>query len=177
MTDALARLGMSWTEALLVILAAIGIYAAVILFSRIFGQRQFSMATSYDLAFTFALGSVIGRVILVRTSLAAGILGLGTLFTLHALSGRLHHSVRAVHDLIQNRPVLLALDGRILDENLRAAHTSRSELYQALREHGHGSLADVGAAILERNGRVSVLRRDEEWDPDVFAEVTTDRQR
>lgn len=173
MSASLARLGMSWGEALLVVLTAAGIYAAVILLSRLFGQRQFSVTTSYDLAFTFALGSVVGRVILVRTSLAAGVLGLTTLFALHALSGRLHHSVGAVHDLIQNRPVLLAADGRILDANLRATHTSRSELYQQLRAHGHGSLVDVGAVVLERNGRMSVLDRRAHRDPDVFDEVVT----
>lgn len=168
---------MSWTEALLVVVTAAGIYATVILLSRLFGQRQFSVTTSYDLAFTFALGSVVGRVILVRTSLAAGVLGLATLFVLHALSGRLHHSVRAVHDLIQNRPVLLVVDGRVLDDNLRAARTSRSELYQQLRAHGHGSLEGVGAVVLERNGRMSVLDRDEARDPELFAEVVTDGER
>lgn len=173
MSTGLARLGMSWTEALLVVVTAAGIYATVILLSRLFGQRQFSVTTSYDLAFTFALGSVVGRVILVRTSLAAGVLGLATLFALHALSGRLHHSVGAVHDLIQNRPVLLAVDGRILDANLHAARTSRTELYQQIRAHGHGSLDDVGAVVLERNGGMSVLDHRARRDPEVFAEVIT----
>lgn len=173
MSTSLARLGMSWNEALLVVVTAAGIYATVILLSRLFGQRQFSATTSYDLAFTFALGSVIGRVVLVRTSLAAGVLGLATLFALHALTGRLHHSVGAVHDLIQNRPVLLAVDGRVLDANLRAAHTSRTELYQQIRAHGHGSLADIGAVVLERNGGMSVLARGTRRDPAVFAEVVT----
>lgn len=73
MSADLARLGLSWTEALLVVVTAAVIYVTVTVLSRIFGQRQFSVTTSYDLAFTFALGSVIGRVILVRTTLAAGV--------------------------------------------------------------------------------------------------------
>lgn len=173
MSASIARLGVSWTEALLVVVTATGIYGAAIVLSRLFGQRQFSVSTSYDLAFTFALGSVIGRVILVRTSLAAGVLGLTTLFILHSISGRLHHSMRAVHLLIQNQPVLLAVDGRILDDNLRAAHTSRAELHQAVRQHGHGSLEHVGAVVLERNGGMSVLDRDVERDPEVFAGVVS----
>lgn len=171
MDPSLSRLGISGGEALLVVVTAVGIYLAMIVFSRVFGQRQFTQLSSYDLAFTFALGSVVGRVILVRTSLAAGALGLATLFTLHALTGLLHHRVRAAHHLIQNRPVLLARDGALLEEQLRAAGTSSDEVFQQLRLQGVGSLADVGCVVLERNGQMSVLAPDARRDPDVFAEV------
>lgn len=102
MTSAPAQLGLTWTDAVLVVITALGIYVTMIVLSRWFGPRQFATSTSYDLAFTFALGSVIGRVILVRTSLAAAVLGLATLFILHAAFGRLHHSVPAIHELMQN---------------------------------------------------------------------------
>lgn len=167
----MSRLGLTWDDAGLVVVTAVVIYAVMIFFSRLFGPRQFASSSSYDLAFTFALGTLIGRVILVRTTLAAAVLGLTTMFVLHTVTGWLHHRYQTVHNLLENRPVLLAVRGRVLDENLKLAHTSRAEFHQHLRLHGIGCLEDVGAAIMERNGDVSILPADERLEPEVFADV------
>ena len=166
-----SELGLTATEAWLTVIAASGIYVGAVAFSRIFGQRQFATSSSYDLVFVFALGSVIGRVVLVRTSLSAGLVGLGTLFLLHAVTGWLHHNVRAVHELIQNPPILLVADGDVVDEGMRRAHLSRVELNQALRLKGHGSLRGLRAVILERSGDFSVLVHGEELEDDMLQEI------
>lgn len=166
-----AELGITFTEAWLTVLTATGVYLGAILFSRVFGQRQFATSSSYDLIFVFALGSLIGRVVLVRTSLAAALIGLLTLFLLHALTGWLHHNVRAIHDLIQNPPILLVVDGKISDDGLRRAHLSETELHQALRLEGHGSVSGLRAVIMERTGRISVLPEGSRIDQAVVADV------
>lgn len=166
-----AELGITFTEAWLTVLTATGVYLGAILFSRVFGQRQFATSSSYDLIFVFALGSLIGRVVLVRTSLAAALIGLLTLFLLHALTGWLHHNVRAIHDLIQNAPILLVVDGKVSDDGLRRAHLSETELHQALRLEGHGSVSGLRAVIMERTGRISVLPQGSRIDQAVVADV------
>ena len=147
------------------VFSATVIYLTMVICSRLFGPRQFSRSTGYDLAFVFGLGSLIGRVVLVRTSLLAGILGLATLFMLHALVELAHHRSDRVHRLIQNSPVLLVAHGEVLHEHLRMAHVAIMELHQQLRQSGYGSLSDVGVVILERNGRFSILARDAVPDP------------
>lgn len=151
------ELWLTATEAWVTVVTATVVYLAVIALSRIFGQRQLSNSSSYDMAFVFALGSLVGRVVLVRTSLAVALLGLTTMFVLHAGTGWLHHHVGWIHDLLQNDPVLLVAEGRVVDEGMRAAHVSDAELMQALRLHGRHSLDGVAAAILERSGGISVL--------------------
>lgn len=165
------ELSMTATEAWLTIVTATVVYGAVIAFSRVFGQRQFAQSSTYDLAFVFALGSIIGRVVLVRTSLATALLGLGVMFVLHAGTGWLHHHSAAVHKLVQNPPILVVAHGEILDDGMRRAHMSEYELYQSLRSQGRGSLADVQAAVLERNGNVSFIGEGTDIDPSVFEEV------
>lgn len=166
-----AELGITFTEVWLTVVTATGVYLGAILFSRVFGQRQFATSSSYDLIFVFALGSLIGRVVLVRTSLATALVGLLTLFLLHAATGWLHHNVTAVHHLIQNPPILLVAEGRIVEDGLRRAHLSRTELYQAVRLEGHGSLSGLRAVIMERTGRISVLQEGSPIDADVVADV------
>ncbi|MDP8968966.1 MAG: DUF421 domain-containing protein [Actinomycetota bacterium] len=172
MTDGiLSELGLSWAEVWLTVVTAAGIYATVILLSRMFGQRQFATSSTYDLAFIFAMGSLVGRVILVRTSLLAAVLGLFTMFCLHAAARWLHQNVGVMHMAIQNRPILVVADGDVLEDNRRRAHLSHFELYQQLRLHGLGSLEKVRAVILERNGDLSIITADQRIDAEVFREV------
>ncbi len=164
-------LGLTWTEAGLVVITAVGIYTAMLLLSRIFGQRQFTQAATYDLAFVFAAGSLIGRVILVRVSLGAAVLGLVVLFCLHAATGWLHHHVPAFHRLTQNRPILLAHGGEVLQAAMQDAHTSHLEVYEAVRLQGLASLEDTLAVVLERSGEISVIPRGVSVQEGLWREV------
>lgn len=166
-----AALGMTWGDLALTVVTATGIYLAVIALSRLFGQRQFSISSSYDLAFIFAMGALIGRVVLIRTSLLNAVAGLFTMFVLHRLMGWLHHHVPIVHRAVQNDPVLLVAHGEVVEENLRRARTSHVELHQQLRLQGIASLEDVSAVILERDGNVSAVRKGARLAPEVFADV------
>ena len=60
---------------------------------------------------------------------------------------------------------------QILHENLRRAHVTTDELRQRLRLAGISRLDQVGCAVLERNGSISVLRRDVDLDPRLLADV------
>lgn len=164
-------LGLTWTEAGLVVITATGTYTTMLLLSRIFGQRQFTSATTYDLAFIFAIGSLVGRVILVRTSLGAAVLGLVVMFSLHAATGWLHHHVPTFHRLTQNRPILLALEGEVLEDALQNAHTSRLEVYEAIRLQGLAALEDTFAVVLERSGEISVIHRGSAVREEFWREV------
>lgn len=166
-----SELSLTWPEAGLVVLTAVVVYLVVVVLSRVFGQRQFAQSSTYDLAFVFALGSLVGRVILVRTSLLAAVLGLVTMFLLHFATRWLHHRSATVHRLMENRPVLLAAHGEVLEEGLRLAHTSRVELYRQLRLSGRASLDGVAAVILEPNGQTSVIGARERLDPQLLGEV------
>src|SRR5437588_5399586 len=102
-----ASLGVSWSSALTVVVATIGIYLAFLVLIRLVGQRALATMSSFDFAAAVALGAVMGRVVLGYTpTLAAGAIGLVTLFTLQATFGRLRR-VRRIDRAISNLPVLL----------------------------------------------------------------------
>jgi uncharacterized membrane protein YcaP (DUF421 family) len=107
----------------------------------------------------------------VRVSLLNAVVALCTMFVLHAATGWLYHHIGVVHSVVQNRPVLVAVNGRVLDDALRTTSTSRLEVYEAARLHGFGSLDDVAAVTLERNGQFSLVSRSQRFDADVFGEV------
>lgn len=99
-------LGITPVEALWVVVSAIGIYAVFFLLIRSFGQRSLASWSTLDKAIVIALGGVVGRVILGYTpTLAAGIIGLLTLFTMMRLEEYLRRTKRGVY--LSSRPVLL----------------------------------------------------------------------
>ena len=59
-----SELGITSAHAIVVVLSAVGIYVAVLVFVRIFGQRVLTAMSTFDVVITVMLGAVAGRVIL-----------------------------------------------------------------------------------------------------------------
>lgn len=150
---------LSWEEATAVVLSAVGMYGALLVLVRLAGRRILTALSSYDLAAGIGLGAILGRTILGYTpSLPAGLIGFTTLFVLHATTRTLARS-RVVDRLLGSAPVLVMSEGAVVPGALRRAQITEDDLRLALRRAGIGSYADVGAAVVERTGTVSVLRR------------------
>lgn len=56
----------TWTDILMVLISTMGIYAALIIFTRFAGLRSFSKLSSFDFAVTVAVGSVIATTVLTE---------------------------------------------------------------------------------------------------------------
>lgn len=165
------RLGLTWSQAATVVVSTVGIYLTFLVLLRIVGQRALASMSSFDFAAALALGAVAGRVVLGYTpTLLAGVIGLATLFGLQATFGQLRRTPWADR-LVDNLPLLLMADGRVLEENLRRAHIVENELRQKLRLAGIRRYSDVGCVVLERTGAVSVLRRTETIGPELLVDV------
>lgn len=163
--DAVAGLGVDAPGALAVVASAVGIYLAFLLMVRLFGQRVLSRLSTFDAVVAVMLGAVAGRAVLGDTpTLAAGVLGLGTLFALEAAFGQLRSGIR-VSALMNNQAVLLMAGERVLEANLHRVHVVESELFGALRRAGVRSLDEIACVIFEASGTISVLRRGRPVDP------------
>jgi uncharacterized membrane protein YcaP (DUF421 family) len=73
---------------------------------------------------------------------------------------------------VTQRAVLLARDGVLLKEAMRRERVTEAEVLAAVRKHGFGSLADVGAVVLECDGSFSVIARPGP-DASVMSDVHT----
>lgn len=146
------------TTLLLVVISAIGIYVAVILFTRLAGLRSFSKMSSFDFAMTVAVGSLVATTLLTSDPpLLAAIVGLATIYGLQEAVGWLRR-FEWMQKLVDNTPVLVMRDGEILHENLRETQMTEEDLRSKLREHNIFRRSDVRAVVFETTGDVSVLR-------------------
>lgn len=55
------RLGLSWTDASIVVISAVGVYLAFLILIQIVGQRALAAMSSFTFAAAIALGAIMGR--------------------------------------------------------------------------------------------------------------------
>jgi len=152
----------SSTSLIAICLTAIGIYIAVIVFTRIAGKRSFSKMSSFDFAMTVAIGSILATTILSKSvSLLQGVVGLAAVYILQ-ISAALLRRFKLIRMAIDNKPLLLMDGQKILHDNLRKARVTESDLKGKLREANVIQLSQVKAVVFESTGDISVLHASEE---------------
>ncbi|APG60525.1 DUF421 domain-containing protein [Christiangramia salexigens] len=151
-----------WQALLAIIITATGIYAAVILFTRLAGKRSFSKMSSFDFAMTVAVGSIIATTVLSKNiSLLDGIVGLAAIYLLQ-IGVALLRRFKPVRIAVDNSPLLLMEEKKIFYDNLKKARVSEDDLRSKLREANVTSLGQVRAVVFETTGDISVLHTDDE---------------
>ncbi len=167
-----SQMEISFVQAVDVVLAAVGMYAAFLIMVRVLGARVLARMSTFDLLVTLMMGAVAGRVVLGNTPvLPAGVLGLGTLLVCEVVLG-LGRSQRFGHRLLTPPPVLIINDGRMLPDGLRKAHITPSEVMVALRQHGVRDMHEVAYGIFEPTGTISVLRAGRGVSEELLTDVT-----
>jgi len=145
-----------------IILCATGIYIAVIICTRIAGKRSFSKMSSFDFAITVAIGSMVASTILSSSvSLIDGAAGLVAVYLLKMIAAALRR-FSFFEKMIDNPPLLLMEGEHILEENLKKAQVTKSDLYSKLREANVLQFSQVRAVIFEATGDISVLHTQDE---------------
>lgn len=153
---------LSWDSLFAIVLSGIGIYAAVILFTRIAGKRSFSKMSSFDFAMTVAIGSIIASTLLSKSiTLPEGIVGLASIYALQ-LSIAFLRRYKVVTKIVDNSPLLL-MDGKnIINSNLKKAGVTEGDLRSKLREANVLNFSQIKAVIFETTGDISVLHSEDD---------------
>ena len=137
-------------------------YLWLIVVLRVSGKRTLAQLNAFDFIVTVALGSTLATVLLSETvALVEGALALLLLTVLQLVAAWSSTRSRAVQNAITTSPTLLLLDGRPLDAALASQRISLDSLHAAVRSAGAGGLDLVAAVVLETNGKISVISREQ----------------
>ncbi|WP_144855494.1 DUF421 domain-containing protein [Marihabitans asiaticum] len=155
--DVLTPLG-GWSMALVVkiVAATLLMLAYIVVLARTFGTRTFSSFTSYDFLTNVAAGSLVASAVL-GPSIAPAAIALLVLVIAQMVISAAGARSRTVQDLVDNDPVVLVADGRILHDRLRRERVSPVILEQQLRQAGVTGVEEVRYAVLESGGTISVI--------------------
>lgn len=162
-----------WQQIVGIALSVIGFYICLILFTRIVGLRSFSKLSSYDLAMTVGIGSILASTVLSKsTSLLQGVFAIGMLFLLQALLSIVRRKFKPIKALIDNQPIILMANGEYLWQNLKEAKLSTNDIKQILRKNGIKSKSEIFAVIMETTADISVIKiNDAQPDWSLFDDI------
>lgn len=121
--------------------------------------------SSFDIAATIAVGSTVATAASLDTPLVHAVVTLTVLYAAQAAAAVLRRR-RRINRVLDNSPLLLMAGSEILDDNLRYARLTESEVWSQLRQAGVVRRAQVLAVVLETTGALSVLQGDSVADLD-----------
>lgn len=138
------------------------IYIAVLVGMRLAGKRQVGQMTPFDLVVLLLIANAVQNAMTgPDTSLVGGLVAAATLLVLNAIISRLALRNRRARHVVEGEPTLLVHAGRIIRGNLAQEKIGEEEILQALREHGVATIEEVQGAVLEIDGSISVIKKDE----------------
>ena len=149
-----------WSGVLRVVVVGPLAYIGLVLLLRVSGKRTLSKMNAFDLLVTVALGSTLATILLSSSvALAEGLLAFVVLISLQFLVTWSSVISRTIERLVKNEPKLLFYEGRFLRDAMRAERVTEEEVEATVRQQGIGNLKEVGAAVLETDGSMTVVPR------------------
>jgi len=133
-------------------------YAGLVVLLRISGKRTLSKMNSFDLVVTVAFGSTLSTILVSKNvSLAVGLAALALLIALQLVITWCAVRSPLISDIVKTAPTMLVLDGRLREDAMKRTRVAHDDVLAAVRQHGHGSLENIDAVILEADGSLSVI--------------------
>jgi uncharacterized membrane protein YcaP (DUF421 family) len=143
-----------------IVAQTLGIYLFLILGLRRLGRRQMAQLTLVEYLVIALLGSAVETGLYRGSgSLEAGLVSVTTLLLANRALALAVARVPHLHRLLVGAPVLLVHDGQVVAAHLRQQHLTMDDLCQALRRRGYDNVGAVRFAVLEADGRISVVPR------------------
>jgi uncharacterized membrane protein YcaP (DUF421 family) len=151
----LFTLAMPWWE---FVLRAAVVYIVLLALIRVSGKRSMGQFTPFDMLLVVLLGNAVQNALLGEDhSLLGGLLLAAVLVALNWTIGLVSSRSRVAERLIEGEPVVLARDGKLFPKVLRRELVSQNDFDEALRQNNQLALDEVEIALLETDGRISVV--------------------
>lgn len=134
------------------------IYGFLLVVIRVVGKRELGQANTLDLIVILLVANAVQNGIIGNdVSVTGAFIGAAALFGMNEALNRASAN-RAVEKIIEGQPSYLIRNGDPDRKAMLSAGISRGELTAMGRRAGHKNLRDVGTAILETNGAVSMFK-------------------
>jgi len=155
---ALPEIGSSLAE---VALRTAVVYAFLVVVLRIGGKREIGQLAILDLIVLLVIADAVQNAMVgENTTLWGGLVAAATLLSLDKALKVLAARSRPVKKVLEGEPRLLVREGQVLARAMREEGVDLDDLEMAIRGHGLARVSEVGLAVLERDGTISIVPRE-----------------
>ncbi|MCQ6256638.1 DUF421 domain-containing protein [Pseudomonas sp. Q11] len=145
------------------VLRAAAIYVALLVLFKIAGRRSLAEITTFDFVLLMIIGEATQQALLGDDfSLTNSLMVIVTLIAIDVGLSLLKQRSQWVSQLIDGGPTIIVEDGRILKARMRHARLIEEDIMEAARSsQGIEKLEQIKFAIIERNGKISVIAKEQ----------------
>ncbi|MBB4860214.1 uncharacterized membrane protein YcaP (DUF421 family) [Novosphingobium chloroacetimidivorans] len=129
---------------------------------RLMGKRELGQMAPFELVTLIVTGDLIQQGVTHQDfSLTGATLAIVTFATWSLIMSALSHRFPKARAVLQSPPLVLVRDGQFLGANMDKEGIDKDEFGAQLRLAGIASLDQVAWAILEPEGKISFIRKDD----------------
>ncbi|EJL01846.1 MULTISPECIES: DUF421 domain-containing protein [Pseudomonas] len=144
------------------VLRAAAMYMALMVLFKIAGRRSLAELTTFDFVLLMIIGEATQQALLGDDfSMTNSLMVIVTLIAIDIGFSLLKQRSTWVLQLIDGEPTIIVENGRILEARMRHARLVEADIMEAARSsQGIETLDQIKFAIIERNGKISVIAND-----------------
>ncbi|MFM0728581.1 DUF421 domain-containing protein [Paraburkholderia strydomiana] len=136
------------------------VFVIALVLIRVSGRRSFGQRSPFDSVVVILLGATLSRAIVGASPFVATVVASFVIVASHRVLAWACMRSRRVERLVGGVEREVFSNGRFNVREMDAALISTTDVEESVRQKtGSRSMDDVAAAILERNGEVSVIRK------------------
>lgn len=145
------------------VLRAAAIYLFLLVLFRIAGRRTLAQMTSFDFVLLLVIGEATQQALLGDDfSVTNAYIVIGALIGIDILLSLAKNRLPWLDRAIEGVPMLIVENGLLLQQRIRRARVSEEDILGAARAaHGLETLEQIKYAVLEANGHITVIPKDE----------------
>lgn len=143
-------------------LRALVVFWFLLLVTKLMGQREIGRLNLFDFLVSITIGSIVaGALNSSSNNLKGAILSVGTLVIFDILLSYISLKFSKLRRVLAEEPIILIQNGKILENALKKTRINLDDLMAQLRQKNYFFLHQVEFAVLESNGKISVLAKSQ----------------
>ena len=142
------------------------LYILIIFAIKMMGKRQISDLQTSELVITIMVSNIAAIPMEDPAEpILSSVLPIAVLICCEIAISCLMLKNKKIHEIICGKPVTVIKEGKIDQKALKYLRLNKEDLMEQLRELDVFSLGDVWYAVMETNGKMSVLKKSENQPP------------
>jgi uncharacterized membrane protein YcaP (DUF421 family) len=141
------------------VVRAVIVYVGLLILFRLSGKRTLAEVSPFDLVLLLIISEATQSALVdTDNSMTNAFLLVTTLVALNVLLSEIKTRWRGPERLLDSLPLLIVENGKPIEEHMRKERVDLEDVLETAREnHGLHSLEQIRFAVLERNGKISII--------------------
>ena len=143
---------------LVILIRTVFIYFFLMLMLRLLGKRQIGELEASELVTALLLSEVASLPITnPELPFAFALIPISTIVAIEVILSFVLVKLPALKNVVSARPSVVISEGKLIQSELKKQRISTDELICALRQAGTSDISEVNYAIVEENGKLTVI--------------------